>query len=476
MNASLGRTQILGLLIGLAGFVLTLTLAAPAEWPIGAWRAVGLIWLMACLWVSEALPLAVTALLPILLAPVLGLQPLSEVTSAYAHPMIFLFLGGFVLGLAMERWGLHERLSLWLLVTIGATPMRELIGFMLAAAFLSMWVSNTATAIMMLPIALSVIRRRTGGKALGHPYAIAMLLGIAWGANVGGIGTLIGSPPNALLAAYLSEQFDIAIGFADWMLIALPVSLSMLLLLALWLGWRMQRGLKQHPVIPGDQTVIRQQYLAKGGLSSMEWRVCLVFAATAGCWILRPLLDAWLPGLALSDAAIAIAAVVVLHLLPAGGEEKRPLMVWSDTARLPWDVLLLFGGGLALAGVIQSTGLADLLAALLGQVGSLPVVLMVLLVALCVTFMTQVTSNTATVAAFLPVLGAIAISQGVPPELLAVPAAMAASCAFMMPVATPPNAIVFSSGCLRIQDMLRAGLLPNLVGAGVITLLCLVLL
>lgn len=472
-----------GASIGLGGWLLTLALPAPEALEPEAWRALGLVWLMAVFWMTETLPLAVTALLPIVLGPLLGLADPGQVTRAYGHPLIFLFLGGFILGLAMERWRLHERIALRILAAMGGTPSREIAGFMLATAFLSMWVSNTATAIMMLPIALSVIQVKGVTQArAGNPYAVALLLSIAYAASIGGIATLIGTPPNALLAAYLADQHGIHLGFGRWMLIGLPLAL---LVLALTWGWLTQVVAKGMTAGTGEPEVGDAQgaglartdgrelfhgRLAElGPLSRMEKRVAVVFALTALAWITQPLLARLVPGGAITDTSIAIACAIALHALPAGDGKGSRLMNWETSQKLPWGVLLLFGGGLALAGIIQDSGLAQAIADGLRGLGQWPAIVVVGSVTLTIIFLTEVTSNTATTAAFLPLLGALALTLGLPPEALAIPAAIAASCAFMLPVATPPNAIVFGSGQLKIYQMVSAGLALNVFGVLVIT-------
>lgn len=467
----------IGAVIGLAGLAMVLIVPAPASLSPGAWRTFGLAWLMAAFWISELLPLGITALLPIVLGPSLGIAEIDSITRSYAHPLIFLFLGGFTLGLAMERWRLHERIALLTLSKLGGTPAKELAGFMLATAFLSMWVSNTATAIMMLPIALSVVRMKNLASAKeGNPYAVALLLGIAYAASIGGIATLIGTPPNALLAAYLSEQHQIAIGFAEWMVIGLPVALVMLTLTWLWLAKGVAKGLSAGTRIKHEtndssgRAEFKKRLAELGSLTTMERRVGMVFALAASAWILQPLLADLVPQLGISDAGIAIACALLLHALPAGDGTGARLIDWDTTKKLPWDILLLFGGGLALAGLIQDSGLAQAIAEWLSVLEGLPILLVIGCVTLTIIFLTEVTSNTATTAAFLPLLGALALALGMPAQALAVPAAIAASCAFMLPVATPPNAIVFGSGELKVKQMASAGLVLNIAGVVVVSL------
>lgn len=468
----LPRSQVIGLILGAAFLLATIVLPPPETMGTEAWAALGLMLLMATWWSTEAIPIPATALLPIVLVPALGLGSVGEATSPYANPIIFLFLGGFTLGLAMQRWNLHRRIALMTLKAVGSEPRRQIGGFMLATAFLSMWVSNTATAIMMLPIGLSVVGMMDTGNPEGvRRYATALLLAIAYSASIGGIATLIGTPPNALLAAYLSENQGISVGFAQWMLLGIPVTIVMLVLAWWWLT-RRDFGLDSS----GDGgTAIREELDALGPLGQGEKLVAAVFLATAGAWIFRPLLSGSLMPW-LSDTGIAIASAIVMFIIPVHAGKREFLLDWETARGIPWGVLLLFGGGLAMAGVISSSGLAEWIAQSLGVAGTLPTLAMIVLVTGVIIFLTEVTSNTATAAAFLPLLGALAMSQGVSPLLLTVPAAIAASCAFMMPVATPPNAIVFSSGHMQISDMIRAGFALNLMGILVVTLLSYLLL
>jgi len=463
----LPKSQVIGLFLGAAFLLVTLLVPAPETMGPKAWAALGMMLMMATWWSTEAIPIPATSLLPIVLIPALGLGSISQATSPYANPIIFLFLGGFTLGLAMQKWNLHRRIALLTLRAMGDKPKRQIAGFMLATAFLSMWVSNTATAIMMLPIGLSVIGMMDDSNPDGvRRYATALLLAIAYSASVGGIATLIGTPPNALLAAYLSENQGISVGFAQWMLLGVPVTVVMLALTWWWLT-RKDFG------IEGAQEsgqMIRDELAALGPMSKGEKLVALVFVVTASLWIFRPLLSGsiapWL-----SDTGIAIAAAIAMFLIPVSTRDRTFVLDWDSANRLPWGVLLLFGGGLAMAGVISSSGLAEWIAESMGVAGTLPVLVMMILVAGVIIFLTEVTSNTATAAAFLPLLGALAMSQDVSPLLLTVPAAIAASCAFMMPVATPPNAIVFSSGHMKISDMIRAGFALNIMGIVVVTLI-----
>jgi len=470
-DASQHRAAVLAAWIGLFLGPLLLVACLLTDPPAGlsetAWRTVGMAAMMAVWWSTEAIPIPATSLLPVLLIPLLGIDSLAKATAPYANPTIFLFLGGFLLGLAMQRWNLHKRIALATLLAVGNQPSRQIAGFMIATAFISMWVSNTATSIMMLPIGLSVIGLLTEGSAReqSERFATALLLGIAYAASVGGIATLIGTPPNALLAAFLRENHDVHIGFGQWMLLGVPVTAGMLLFTWWWLtrgGFRLSGG--------DSRSMLQQEMAALGPMSRQEKLVALIFTLAALAWIFQPLLAEPLPEL--NDTSIAIGAALLLFLIPANVKERTFLLDWQTANKLPWGVLLLFGGGLSLAGVIGASGLAEWIAQSLGGLDMLPLILMIGLVALVITFLTEITSNTATAAAFLPLLGALAVAQGLPPQMLAIPAAIAASCAFMMPVATPPNAIVFGTGEMRIQSMIKAGFALNLFGVFFVTLLC----
>lgn len=457
----------IGLWLGPLWVLMTLILPAPAGMAETAWACVGLALLMATWWSTEAIPIPATSLLPLALVPALGIGDMSETAASYANPIIYLFLGGFLLGIAMQRWNLHKRIALHVLRVVGHKPRQQIGGFMLATGFLSMWVSNTATAIMMLPIGISVVSLLSDSDpAELRRYATALLLAIAYSASIGGVATLIGTPPNALLAGYLAEDRGIDLGFAQWMMVGLPISIAMMAS-AWW--WLTRRDFALDAGADSD-VMVRDELARLGRTSSAERRVGLVFLLAATAWILRPLLnDAGLDWL--SDTGIAIIAGIALFLVPAGREPGVRLMDWESARELPWGILLLFGGGLALAGSISRSGLAEWIAQQLGVFGTFPLLAMVGVVVLVIIFLTEVTSNTATAAAFLPLLGALALSLDISPLLITVPAAIAASCAFMMPVATPPNAIVFATGHMRIQSMIRAGLMLNLVSTILVTLM-----
>ena len=469
-GAPIRRPAVLwGLILGPLCFALALIVQAPPTMLPEAWLTAGLALWMAIWWSTEAVPVPVTALLPLLVMPMAGLGGIAATAAPYAHPLIFLFLGGFLIALAIQKHDLHRRIAYLVILRVGTRPSALVGGFLLASGLLSMWVSNTATAMMILPIALSVIGAAGSKDApRGDVFAPALLLAVAYGASIGGIGTLIGTPPNALLAAFAADEYGIAIGFAQWMAVGVP--LALILGLCAWLcltRWAFPVHRLRASI---SREAIRGEQSALGPLRRPEWRIILVFALTAALWLLQPLL-ASLPGLkGLSDANIAILGGMLLFLLPSGAETGGPLLRWSDTQELPFGTLILFGGGLSLAHGIEASGLAQWIGTVLEVFAGLPMLLLVAIVAAVVVFLTEMTSNTATTAAFLPVMGALAVAAGLAPLTLMVPAAVAASAAFMLPVATPPNAIVHGSGALPISAMLRAGFRLNLLTVAVVTL------
>ncbi len=457
--------------------------------------------LMAVWWTTEAIPLAATSLLPIVLMPMVTDLDVAGSTAPYASPIVFLFLGGFLIAIAMEKWNLHRRIALWTLRRVGTSPKQIVLGLMLATGFLSMWVSNTATTLMMLPIGLSVIalmgdRANTASDAAdntaalprpGHVdlgedsdirrFAICLMLAIAWSASMGGLGTLLGSPPNAIIAGYASTELGIEIGFLDWMMLGVPTALAFILV-----GWLlMTRLLYRFDLsdIPGGRDMIEKEIHKLGPVSQGEKMVAAVFVGAAFLWVVPGLLSS-VPGLGdnlgwfgqMNDTAVAIAAGIAMFILPGRGRREM-VLTWKDAEDgLPWGVLLLFGGGLSLASAVAATGLDAWFGVQASGLSALPLILLIAAVVAIVLFLTEVTSNTATAATFIPILGGVALGIGVDPMGLLVPAAFAATCAFMLPVGTPPNAIVFSTGAVTIAEMARGGLVLNLVGVVLITLFC----
>jgi sodium-dependent dicarboxylate transporter 2/3/5 len=446
---------------------LLLVLPAPEAMPPEAWRLVAMAVWMVVWWLTEAIPIPATALLPIILMPLLGIDGMREVTANYANPLIYLFLGGFLLAAGMQRVGLHRRIALEIVSRVGTSPDRIILGFMLATGFLSMWISNTATAIMMYAVGLSVIgfvASKTDDDRVVRNFGVALMLAIAYSASIGGIGTLIGTPPNALLASFLAETYDIRITFFTWMLIGVPIVVIMLPLT--WLLLTRVLFPARQIAIADAGSVVARELVALGAMSRGEKLVGLVFFGAALSWILRqPLVS--LTGLAIDDTMIAMIAAMILFAVPVSRARGEFALDWKAARDLPWGILLLFGGGLALASGFGKTGLAqwigDSVAGL--EIGTL---MLVFLVTTAIVYLTEITSNTASTATFLPVLGAVAVGLALDPLILTVPVAIGASMAFMMPVATPPNAIVFSYERMKLSDMVRAGFLLNIIGIAVI--------
>ncbi len=451
--------------VGIALFILFLLLPAPEGMSPEAWRLVAVAVLMIAWWITEAIPVAVTALLPVALFPLVGATNARAATTPYGDPIIFLFMGGFFLAMALERWNLHRRIALNIVSRTGSQQHRIVGGFMLATAFCGLWVSNTATAVMMFPVALSVAQliSQKGGSS---QFPLALMLSVAYAASIGGIGTLIGTPPNALMAGALSQTYGYDIGFAQWMIFGIPIMLVMLF--GAWLLLTRVSIRLDRKKIEGADELFQSQLNELGTWSRAERRVCIVFFVTAMLWIFRSVLSDFIPGL--SDASIAILAAVALFIIPSGDKQGGALVDWPMTKNLPWGILVLFGGGLSLSAAVVATGLDGWIGDQLGTYASaLPTFGIVVLVALAVLIMTEFMSNTATAATFIPIVSGLAMSLGENPLLLMVPATLAASMTFMLPVATPPNALVFSSGYITIPQMARHGFLMNVLSLIVIT-------
>lgn len=429
---------------------------------IAAWM---LVW-----WVTEAVPIAVTALMPLVLFPLTGSQTIDEVSGAYGSKFVFLFMGGFIIALAMEKWMLHRRVALKIVAAIGGNARRIILGFMIATAVLSMWISNTATTLMMLPIALSVIKlipKSDDGKH-ERRFAINLLLGIAYAANCGGIATLVGTPPNVAMAGILSETFQTDIGFGTWLLLGLPFSMILLFIVYFMLT---------HVLNPiggrsdaATQRSIEEARDALGNSSTAEKRIMFVFVATALLWICKDLLNSFQSLVMLNDSSISM--IGGLSLFVARNGDGKPLLDWEDTARLPWGILMLFGGGMALANALKASGLIDIIANYFADSATMGVLTITVSLVLVSLLLTELISNLALVLVFVPVVGAIAQGMGLEPLSFAVPVTLAASCAFMLPMATPPNAIVFASGEIKIATMMRSGVALNLLAALLAVLFC----
>jgi solute carrier family 13 (sodium-dependent dicarboxylate transporter), member 2/3/5 len=424
-----------------------------------AWRTAALgIW-MGQWWVTEAVPIAATALLPLVFLPLLGIANISAAAAPYANPVIYLFFGGFVLAAAFERSGLHKRLALALLGAVGTRPDRIIGGIMATAALISMWVSNTATVLMVLPLAQSMIRQKSDAEAgRANPFEKALLLGVAYAATIGGFGTMIGSPPNALLTAFLAQTHGIRVSFLDYMMIGVPI-----VAVATPLAWLLLTRVIFK--VRGDEVVLDPATLtveraALGPMSRTEKFVGVVGAVTAIAWMAQPVIAKLVP--AVSEAGISVACALALLAIPLDAKGTRAIS-WEQAERIPWGVLVLFGGGLSLAAAIQEGGLAKWIGDSVTGLRSVHPLLLVFIVTTVITFLTEFTSNTATAAAFLPIASSLAVGAGMNPLVMAMAAGLAASNGFMMPVGTPPNAIVFASGRLTIPEMARAGFLIDVL-------------
>lgn len=438
--------------------------------------------LMGAWWMTEALPLAATALVPLVAFPLLSVAAFKEVSPSYANPTIFLFMGGFILALGMQRWNLHRRLALRVVLLVGTKPRQMVLGFMIATGFMSMWVSNTATAVVMLPIGMSVLSLTAdmvGGFGKQKNFAIALMLGIAYSASIGSLGTIIGTPPNTLMVAYLNESQGIDIGFGQWMLVGVPLAAVFMVLAWLVLVTVFKPEMKE---IPGGRELIQDELKGMGSMSRAEITAGLVFLAAALAWVFVPVISDWMGWEHnIDDATIAITAAMLMYILPADNRGTR-VMDWEHTKEVPWDVLLLFGGGLALSSMFDKSGLSLWIGEMARGLGKLPLVLLVAAVALVILVLTEFTSNTATAAAFLPIMGGVAVGIGLTATndmnilFLTAPVALAATSAFMLPVATPPNAIAYGSGYVRIGDMVKGGVWLNLVGVILITIVTFALL
>lgn len=476
-----GWRRATGLAAGTAAALALLLMPAPDGLTAAGQAVLASAAVMAILWITEALPIPVTSLLPLVLFPLLGVMPMGEASAPYAHPLVYLFLGGFILALGVERSGLHRRIALRVILLVGQGPSRLVLGFMLATAGISMWVSNTATVMLMLPIAMAVIdtmREKTDEREIRH-FALALMLGLAYAASIGGIGTLIGTPPNIVLAGVLAKLYPEAppIGFVQWMMFGVPVAalflpLCWVLLVRVLPASRLPR----HRTRTDGRPALRAALTALGPMSRSEWLVLVIFLLTAAGWIFRTPLhigSMHLPGLtmlfpAIDDGTVAMAAALLLFLLP--GDAGENLVSWKAIERgVPWGILLLFGGGFALAEGMRQSGVTLYLGNWLSGLQGMPLWVMVLLVCTLLTFLTELTSNTATASILLPVLASAAVTLGYNPLLFMIPAALNTSFAFMLPVATPPNAIVFATGHVSMRQMASTGLALNFLGIAIVT-------
>ncbi|CAH1002063.1 Sodium-dependent dicarboxylate transporter SdcS [Neolewinella maritima] len=463
----------IGLVLGPLLFFLTLGLFRPEGLgPAGVAVLATTAW-MAVWWITEAVPIAVTALLPVALFPLTGGLDLETTTAAYGHRYVFLFLGGFLIAMTIEKWDLHHRIALGTIALIGSNVRLIILGAMVATWLLSMWISNTATAVMMLPIAAAIVAQLRDDPATpevdeNSQFGKAFMLAIAYSASIGGMASLIGTPVNLVLVGVVQEAFGVEITFAQWFMIGFPV--SVLLLIVCWYYLTRVAFSFDQAGFAGGRQEVRRQLALLGPMSREEKKVLIVFTLTALAWIFRTsVLQPFIPEL--DDPIIAMVGGIVLFLIP-GRSLDEPLLTWSEAVQLPWGIILLLGGGFALASGFGGSGLADFIGDALRVPEHVGLIVVILLITAAVNFLTEITSNVATTSMLMPVFAAAAIPLGIHPYALMVPATLAATCAFMLPVATPPNAVVFGSGYLTIPDMVRAGLWLNLISIAVITLFC----
>jgi len=426
---------------------------------------------MAVWWVTECVPISVTALLPIVLFPLTGGMDLATTTAAYGHKLVFLFVGGFLIALAIEKWHLHKRLALNIIRITGSNKSRVILGFMLATAFLSMWISNTATSIMILPVGLAIISQlKDDPKTIENENEVfgkSLMIAIAYSASIGGMATLIGTPPNMVLAGVVEESYGIKLNMFDWMKFGVPLSSFLLFVCWLYLT-KIAFKFKNEEFSAGKEEILRQ-IKKLGRFSNEEIKVLIVFTLTALGWIFRGSIETIFP--MIDDTIIAIFFAVTLFIIPTKNHKTNTtLLVWNDTVKLPWGILILFGGGMAIASAFGKSGLALWIADLLQNLNDVSLFLIILIIVTSINLLTEVTSNMATTAMLLPVLVTIALAIEVHPYFLLVSATLAASCAFMLPISTPPNAVVFGSGFLKIEDMFKKGVWMNLISIITITL------
>jgi len=422
-------------------------------------------------WIAEALPMPAVALLPLVLFPLMGIAKISEAAAPYANEVVFLFMGGFMIGLGIEKWSLHRRIALSIVQFTGTNGNRIILGFILATGFISMWLSNTATTMMMLPIAASVISvvvaKNEHNPQLRH-FAVCMMLAIAYASNFGGIATIIGTPPNVAYASFISKQFNNDISFSAWMLVGLPVSVALLFSLYFVLIWMFPSKIDSNDEM---RILIKSELNALGPMSVPEKRVMYIFLTTAMLWITRDLINK-LGIVKLDDNMIAVFGALLMFIVPAGNSTKQGerILVWADTSKMAWGILLLFGGGITLAAALEKAGLINMLGLWLSGFSGSSIVVLVIAITVLSIFISEVMSNVAQVIVFAPVVTGIATAVGADPYMLGLPMTLAASCASMMPMGTPPNAIVFSSGHLKLGEMMKAGLVMNLISILLIVL------
>tara|TARA_R110002050_G_scaffold223672_2_gene359544 strand:+ start:16124 stop:17590 length:1467 start_codon:yes stop_codon:yes gene_type:complete len=460
----------IGLILGPLLFILTKYLFYPTGLSEEANSVLASALWVAVWWITEAIPIAVTALLPIIIFPISGGLDLVSTTSSFGHKYIFLYIGGFIIAITIEKWNLHKRLALNIINLIGINIRKIILGFMIATAFLSMWISNTATTVMMLPIGLAIIKQLQDNPATteaeNHIFGKALMLAIAYSASIGGFATLIGTPPNLILAGVISEIYSYEITFFQWFMFGLPISVLMLFIC--WIYLTRYAFKFQQKEFPGGKHEIKRQLKGLGRITYEEKLIVFVFLLATFCWITRSfLLQKLIPNI--DDTIIALIFSTVLFIIPSK-DKKENLIKWEEAVQLPWGIILLFGGGMALANGFETSGLANWIGSQMNGFANLPLIIIVFLLIASVNFLTEITSNLATTAMLLPILAPMSLAINVHPFILMVGVAVSACHAFMLPVATPPNAIVFGSGYLSIPDMVKTGFSMNLISIIILTM------
>ncbi|SFW11892.1 solute carrier family 13 (sodium-dependent dicarboxylate transporter), member 2/3/5 [Sinomicrobium oceani] len=460
--------RMIGLVAGpLIFMILLMTLQLDALGP-GASQVLALATWMVIWWITDAVPLPVTALLPLVLYPVFGIFTMEEAAAPYASPIVFLFMGGFLIALAMEKQNLHRRIALNILKITGTNANGIILGFMISTAFLSMWISNTATAVMMLPIALSIVKlleeggeRDKANKKGYQRFRLGLMLSIAYAANIGGVATIVGTPPNVVFVGFMKEFYGQEVEFGRWLLIGIPVCVVMLLITY----FMITRVLFPHRLgrLDGSGALVETRLRELGTMHLAEKLVAVVFFMTACCWVFKSQINGLLGGAYLNDTIIAMGGGILMFIMPVNLRAREYVLNWNYTEKLPWGILLLFGGGICLAKGLESTGIVEFVGNLIAGDGSMPLWLLILLLTAFTLYVTELMSNVALIVIFMPIVLGIAKTLEVNPMYLAVPVAIASSCAFMMPISTPPNAIVFSSGYIKMSDMVKAGFFLNLI-------------
>ncbi|PZX56954.1 sodium-dependent dicarboxylate transporter 2/3/5 [Algoriphagus ratkowskyi] len=463
----------LGLFLGPAAFLLIYFFVSSPDLNSAAQSMLALAAWMAIWWITEAIPIAATAFLPLIFMPLLGILPITDVSSNYMHPTVMLYMGGFLLATGIEKWNLHRRIALNIIYLVGSDLRKIVLGFILATGILSMWISNSATTLMMLPIGLAVVNQfkdqlGTARLAISDNLGKAIMLGIAYGASIGGVATLIGSPTNIIFASVVSDLYAYEISFNEWMMFGLPLSSAMLFICWYYLV-NYANPLPTRFSLSNGNHIIKAQLNNLGRISYEEIMVVIVFGLVCFSWITRSfLLQQFFPEL--DDTIIVLIGVIALFLIPATNKEER-ILDWKTAEKIPWGILILFGGGLALAAGFKETGLAEWIGTRFTLIDGISFFLLLMIIVASVNFLTEITSNVATASMLLPILASVALKLDLHPFGLMVGATMAASCAFMLPVATPPNAIVFGSGYLQMKDMVKAGFWLNVISIFLVTVM-----